>query len=177
MKAVTEPNSTGAPAQAADYESLLVVRRHLRFGWWSLLVFLSLGLVLEILHGRKAGLYLDVSNSTRRLMWTLAHAHGTLLALVHIAFGATAHLLPTWTARSRALASVFLMSSSLMIPIGFFLGGVVIYGGDPGLGILLVPLGAAFLFMAVLLVARASSRSLAGMAHEKSGKKKGMSRP
>ncbi len=26
-------------------------RRHLRFGWWSLLVFLTLGIALESLHG------------------------------------------------------------------------------------------------------------------------------
>ena len=26
----------------------------------------------------------------RRLMWTLAHTHGTLLGLVHLAFSATA---------------------------------------------------------------------------------------
>ncbi len=45
----------------ADY-----MRLHLRFGWWSLLVFLLLGLVLETLHGFKIGWYLDVSNSIRR---------------------------------------------------------------------------------------------------------------
>ena len=41
--------------------------RHLRFGWWSLLVFATLGLVLESLHGFKVRAYLDVSNETRRL--------------------------------------------------------------------------------------------------------------
>ena len=61
---------------AVDY-----TRRHLRFGWWSLLGFLCLGFMLELLHGFKAGFYLDVSNETRRLMWTLAHAHGALLGL------------------------------------------------------------------------------------------------
>lgn len=63
--------------------------RNLRFGWWSLLVFLSLGGVLETLHGFKVGWYVDVGNETRRLMFTLAHAHGTLLALVNIAAGLT----------------------------------------------------------------------------------------
>jgi len=65
-------------------------RLHLRVGWWSLLVFLTLGLVLEALHGFKLGWYLDVSNQTRPLMWTQAHAHGTLLAMVNIAFALTA---------------------------------------------------------------------------------------
>ena len=57
-------------------------RRHLRVGWWSLLLFATLGLVLESLQGFKVRAYLDVSNETRRLMWTLAHAHGTLVGIV-----------------------------------------------------------------------------------------------
>ena len=40
------------------------------------------------------------------------------------------------------------------MPGGFFLGGIVIYGGDPGLAILLLPLGAALLVAAVALTAR-----------------------
>ena len=71
-----------APTAAVDY-----TRRHLRFGWWSLLVFLTLGFTLELLHGFKVGMYLDASNETRRLMWTLAHAHGSLLGLIHVLFG------------------------------------------------------------------------------------------
>jgi len=64
--------------------------RNLRFGWWSLLVFLSLGGVLETLHGFKVGWYVDVGNEMRRLMFTLAHAHGTALALVNIVAALTA---------------------------------------------------------------------------------------
>src|SRR5437764_12487319 len=64
--------------------------RNLRFGWWSLLVFLSLGGLLETLHGFTIGWYVDVGNEMRRLMFTLAHAHGTALALVNILAGLTA---------------------------------------------------------------------------------------
>ena len=63
--------------------------RHLRYGWWSLFAWLTLGVVLETLHGFKIGWYLDVDVEMRRLMFTLAHAHGTLLALVNIAAGLT----------------------------------------------------------------------------------------
>ena len=63
--------------------------RHLRFGWRSLFVFLALGFILEVLHGFKLGWYLDVGAEMRRLMFTLAHAHGTLLALVNLAAGLT----------------------------------------------------------------------------------------
>ena len=44
------------------------------------------------------------------------------------------------------------MAASFLLPGGFFLGGTFIYGGDPGLGILLTPLGALALLVAVLMV-------------------------
>ena len=129
------------------------VFRHLHFGWWSLLLFLSLGIALEVMHALKVGFYMDESNKTRRLMWTLAHTHGTLLSLVHIAFGLTLRVLPAENIRLQRLASPTLTGASILLPGGFFLGGVVIHAGDPGLGVLLVPVGAAFLFFTVLLTA------------------------
>ncbi len=143
-----DSNRTSGDAATATY-----VRRHLRFGWWSLLCFLTLGIALETLHGFKVGWYLDVSHATRRLMWTLAHAHGVLLSLVHVAFGVTLPLLSAHTVRLARWASPCLIGASFFLPGGFFLGGIVIHGGDPGLGILLVPLGAFFLFVGVLLTA------------------------
>jgi len=134
-------------------------RQHLRFGWWSLLLFLTLGAVLESLHGWKVGWYLDVDNETRRLMWTLAHAHGTLLAVVHLVFAATLSAVPEWQGRSQVAASRLLTAASLLMPVGFLLGGVFTHAGDPGLGVLLVPPGALALFVAVLLTARAVQRA------------------
>jgi hypothetical protein len=131
-----------------------LARLHLRVGWWSLLVFLTMGLVLETLSGFKVGLYVDVASSTRRLMWTLAHAHGTLLSILNVAFALTLPMAVAWTATSRLLASRCLRGALGLMPLGFFLGGVRIYGGDPGIGVLLVPPGALLLFVAVLLTAR-----------------------
>jgi hypothetical protein len=124
------------------------------FGWWSLLVFLSLGIVLEAMHGFKVGWYLNVDNQTRRLMWTLAHAHGTLLALIHIGFALTVNALADDNLGWRRLASPCLIGASILLPGGFFLGGIFIYGGDPGLGILLLPVGALLLLVAVFVTAR-----------------------
>lgn len=131
-------------------------RRHLRFGWWSLLVFVALGLTLEGLHGFKAAGYLDVSNGTRRLMWTLAHAHGAMLAIVHVLFGLAVRVTPEMGARRHPLVSRCLIGASVLLPGGFFLGGVVFYGGDPGLGVLLVPVGAVAMMLAVFFLARAA---------------------
>ena len=127
-------------------------RRHLVFGWWSIFVFAALGLTLETLHGFKVPAYVDVSNETRRLMWTLAHAHGTLLGVVHIAFALT--VLAGFSIGSRQLISRSLMAASVLLPGGFFLGGLRFYAGDPGIGVAIVPVGAALLLIAAWLVAR-----------------------
>jgi hypothetical protein len=123
---------------------------NLRFGWWSLLVFLSLGGILETLHGFKIGWYVDVGNEMRRLMFTLAHAHGTALALVNIAAGLTSRAknLP-----ARISISFSLIWAGVLFPLGFFLGGLVTYGGDPGFGIWLVPIAAVLLSYGVARIA------------------------
>jgi len=129
-------------------------RRHLRFGWYALLGFLTLGAGLEALHGFKAGFYLDVTHETRRLMWRLAHAHGTLLALVNIAFALRLDALTSKVPTHLLFASASLLVGALLVPVGFFAGGVFAKNGDPELFVLLVPLGALLLFLAVFQVAR-----------------------
>ena len=153
---------SGVPDDADRTEASRVahrrlVRTHFRWGWWSLLLFLMLGLFLDALRGFKAGFYLDASSATRRLMWTLAHAHGTLLSLLHLALAAFLYAHPTWPDRLRRIASRALMGGSILLPTGFFLGGLFTYDGDPGLGVYLVPVGAVLLAVAVFLAARASS--------------------
>src|SRR5436305_8382874 len=127
------------------------VERNLRFGWWSLLVFLCLGAILEALHGFKIGWYVDVGNETRRLMFTLAHAHGTLLALVNIAAGLTVRAVERFALRPPV--SFALIWAAILLPGGFFLGGIVTYDGDPGLGVWLVPIGAVLLFYSIARIA------------------------
>jgi hypothetical protein len=129
-----------------------VARRHHLAGWSLLLVFLSLGAFLEYLNGFKVGFYLDPEHRVRRLMWTLAHAHGTLLGLIQIGFAAGVTQFGRWTAERIKLASFFLLDAAVLIPLGFFLGGLFPGESDPWLGILLVPPGALLLFIAVVLI-------------------------
>jgi hypothetical protein len=124
-------------------------RRHFRFGWWSLLAFAAFGFALELLHGFKIRAYLDVSNETRRLMWTLAHAHGSLLGLVHVLFAVSLRTFPEISGRTARTVSRCLILASVLLPGGFLIGGMIVYAGDPGLGVLLVPLGAALLLIAI----------------------------
>lgn len=126
------------------------------FGWWSLLVWLSLGMGLEALHGFKIGWYLDVGNEARRLMLTLAHTHGTLLALVNLAFAATLRandVPPAVLARGGAC----LRWAGLLMPVGFLGGGVQAMGADPGYAIVLVPPGGLLLLVGVAIAAKAAS--------------------
>jgi hypothetical protein len=146
----TQPPTEAASATARAR----FTRRHLILAWALLLVFLCLGIALEAMHGLKLGLYLDLENETRRHLWTLAHAHGVLLALVHAVFALTLFALPGAYGRWVGIASPLLVAASILMPAGFFLGGVVFYGGDPGFGVLLVPVGGAALLVAVLLALR-----------------------
>ncbi len=134
-----------------------LARTHFRMGWWTLFAFLTLGFALETFHGLKLDYYLNVANQTRRLMWTLAHAHGALLGLVHVGLAATIRSFGGWPDKSRTLASRSLIGGTVLLPGGFFLGGVFLHAGDPGLGILLVPPGALLLLLTAFLAARAAS--------------------
>lgn len=137
------------PSVSAD-----AATRHVRFGWWSLLVFAALGLALEGLHAFKVPAYLDVSNETRRLMWRLAHAHGVLLGLVQVVYGLALGAMPNLGGTNGGLISAALIGATLLIPGGFFLGGIAFYAGDPGLGVLLVPVGACLFLAALFFIAR-----------------------
>ncbi len=136
-----------------------LARRHHLVGWLGLLIFLTLGATLEALHGFKAGFYLDSDRKLRREMWTLAHAHGTLLALVNVAFAAGLPSLGRWTTSRLRVASFFLIDAAVLMPLGFFLGGVGPGETDPSAGVLLVPAGALLLFVAVGLTVESALRS------------------
>ena len=123
-------------AKPAIWNQLLV-------GWIGLTCFAAFGLLLEFLHGFKMDFYLDLRHETRRLMWTLTHTHGTLFSLVTIVSAATAKLFALDDSAWLRFSFRCLKIALFLMPLGFFLGGLWHYDGDPGLGILLAPVGAA----------------------------------
>tara|TARA_R110002072_G_scaffold25443_6_gene85211 strand:+ start:171256 stop:171744 length:489 start_codon:yes stop_codon:yes gene_type:complete len=153
---------------SSNPELAALQHRHLRIGWTSLLVFVVLGGVLESMHGFKVDWYLAVGNETQRLLWRLAHAHGTFLSLVHIGFAATlSHMssgivsaeivssetVSPETATRGALpkfAGASLTTALIALPGGFLLGAFGGHGGDPGIGIVLVPFGLVMLVVAII---------------------------
>lgn len=127
--------------------------RHLRAGWWGLAIFVVLGAVLEGLHALKSPVFVDAGRETTRMMLRLAHSHGTLVAIVNILYALTLRARPS--AGERPFASASLLAALILLPGGFFLGAFFAHGGDPGLGIVLVPVGALAVTLGAGLVARA----------------------
>lgn len=125
-----------------------------------LAVFAGAGLVLESLIGLRTPWLLDVGMETRRVMFRLAHAHGALLGLVNVAFAASVQTgLVTADGASLRWPSRLLATGSVCVPLGFALGGVWFLEADPGLGVLLVPIGALAVVAALVSIARACARS------------------
>ncbi len=134
----------GAPASPDRVTPLL------RQGWISLALWIAFGILLEAFNAFRSPAFMD--DHVRREMFRLAHSHGTLMNLVLIAAAICARL--DLIAFSR-MSSVGLRTSVVMLPAGFLLGGLWHFKDEPGLAILLVPIGA------VLLLASAISVSLA----------------
>jgi hypothetical protein len=128
-----------------------IIRRHFRAGWWGLLLFLVLGGVLETLHATKHPAYVDAASETTRLLLRLAHAHGTLLSLLNVAYALSARAQPSLVGKGSSAA---LVAALVLLPLGFFAGALGARSGDPGFGIVLVPPGAIALAIGVGIVAR-----------------------
>lgn len=119
-------------------------------------MFATLGLVLESLHAFKVAAYVDAASETRRLLFRLGHAHGVMLSIVHLVWAFAGAPLVCARGRLAPWVSRLLIAALVLLPGGFLLGGLVVYGGDPGIGILLVPAGALLLIAAIVLTARAA---------------------
>jgi hypothetical protein len=129
-----------------------LIQRHLSFGWTLAASFLMLGFALEMLHGFKIQWYLAMANETRRLLWTLAHAHGVLLGLLNVVYALSLRNFPVRGSRLD-LISALLIGGSICLPAGFLLGGIVVHGGDPNAFIALSPIGGVLLAIALPMIA------------------------
>ncbi|MCA9982314.1 MAG: hypothetical protein KDD89_15825, partial [Anaerolineales bacterium] len=71
---------------------------------------------------------------------------GATLALVNLVYIPFAESVPpAW----RKSASWSLVVGSFLMPLGFFLGGLVHFEGDPGYGIFLAPLAAVCILLTI----------------------------
>src|SRR5690606_5244631 len=93
-----------------------LVTRHLRAGWVGLVAFVVLGSALELFHATKAPFYLDADRETTRLLLRLAHAHGTLLSFVNVAYALTVRARPRAGTPGTSAA---LLAALVLLPAGF----------------------------------------------------------
>ena len=76
------------------------------------------------------------------ISFRLAHAHGTLLNLVLVAAAICARLDLIVLERMTSLG---LRAAVVLLPVGFLLAGIWHFKDDPGIAIVLVPIGAVLL--------------------------------
>jgi hypothetical protein len=131
MPTPSRPTSDGAPL--------------IRQGWISLALWIAFGILLEGFRAFRSPAVLD--DAVRQDMFRLAHAHGTLLNLVLLAAAICARL---DLVRLGPGTSIGLRASVILLPAGFLIGGLWHFKDEPGLGILLVPIGAVLLLVSAI---------------------------
>ncbi|MBK7993383.1 MAG: hypothetical protein IPK14_08125 [Blastocatellia bacterium] len=142
---ISEPSKTEiTPSETISSKDLS--KRHKRYGWTALFLFLSFGSLLEGLLGFKSiGLVMD---PLRRELWSLAHFHGAMLAIINLVYS---HWTENISSSQQNIASWSLIFGSILLPLGFFLGGIAHLEADPSLGIFLVPIGTLMLLYTIFL--------------------------
>jgi hypothetical protein len=118
-----------------------------RFGFFTLLIWMSLGFALEAAHALKLSAYLDHPLRRELLVW--AHAHGIGLALVVLAYAASG-VTPQGARFGRSLRG-----ASVLMPLGFALAIFGLSESDPGPSIWLVPIAALIAIASIFGIARA----------------------
>ncbi len=120
----------------------------LKQAWACLAGWIAFGLLVEAMSGYRIPALLD--DPIRREMLRLAHAHGTLLNLVLLAAAICARL---ELVRIESGVAILLRIAIISIPVGFLLAGVWHFKNDPGIGILLVPVGGVLLLWSCIQLA------------------------
>ncbi len=120
-------------------------------GLIGLIFWLLGGLLLESFHGFKFAAYLMEPN--RRLTWTLAHAHGTLLSVVCLVLWMLIPRLSISAGRANLAAKLF-ASGAMVLPLGFLAGGLLAFESDPGIPVIVVPVGALLCATSIALLLR-----------------------
>lgn len=129
------------------------VERSRRFGWTSLLVWAALGFGLETAHGFKLAIYVD--DELARMLLRLGHAHGVGLSLVVLLYAATLVPMQSQETGRVPLTGRLLRVAAILMPLGFSLSAFGHPEGDPSPLIVLVPIGALSLLVALSLIVRA----------------------
>jgi hypothetical protein len=112
--------------------------------WLSIAIWMSFGLLLESLIGFRVPAYLN--DPIRRELFRLAHTHGALLNIVLLL---AAICIERGMVTGSKAAVWALRTGAVLMPVGFLLGGIWHFEGEPGLGVWLVPLGGILVIFGV----------------------------
>lgn len=116
-------------------------------GWFSLAFWLSAGLFLEGLIGFRAPAYLQ--DPTRRELFRLAHAHGAILSMLLLLVDL--YIVKNLIAPPPVVIWALRIGVILM-PAGFFVGGIWHYERDPNLLVIAAPIGGLLIIFAVISI-------------------------
>jgi hypothetical protein len=123
-------------------------------GWLGTAFWMTFGLLLEGLLGYKIPAYL--SDTQRRELFQLAHAHGTLLSLVLLIAALCAK---SFAVEIPRLAQLALRIGSIFMPLGFLFAGISHPEGDPGIAIWIVPVAAVMVIFGAISLAFACRKT------------------
>ena len=119
-----------------------------RQGWIGIAFWMSFGLLIEGLIGFRSPVYLQ--DPVRRELFRLAHTHGTVLSillLIVVLYLAKNFIAPP-------LAALWsLRIGTVLMPVGFLLGGIWHYESDPGVLVFLAPVGGLMIIFGVITIA------------------------
>lgn len=117
----------------------------LKQGFITLAFWMMFGLFLEGLLGYKIPAYLN--DNVRRELFRLAHTHGALLSVLLII---AAICMKLELIKPNEFSKKALRIGTICLPLGFLFGGIWHYESDPGIGILLVPVGAILIIFSIV---------------------------
>jgi hypothetical protein len=120
-------------------------------GWLGVAVWLGFGLLLESLTAYRIPSYLN--DPLRQELFRLAYVHGMLLNIILLTAAICANRGLTLISKTARWS---LGTGSVLLPLGFLLGGIWHFEGEAGLGIWLVPLGGLLSIFGVLNLAFAA---------------------
>jgi len=125
-----------------------------RQAWLSLVFWLSFGLLWEGLIGFRIPIYL--TDTVRRELFRLAHVHGTVLSLVLMlaVIWVDGYLIARPMPAIRAL-----QIGSVLMPLGFLLGGIWHYESDPSVLVFLAPIGGLFVIFGIITITLSNRKS------------------
>ena len=121
--------------------------------WCGIAVWMAFGLLLEGFIGFRTPVYL--LDPTRRELFRLAHAHGTLLSLLLL--GAAFSLKQNSLAENK-YGVLALKIGTVLMPAGFFLGGIYTFGSDPNFLIIFAPIGGLGVILGAISLAISGSK-------------------